>query len=524
MGIRSNISNAVKRVLGFGKNSNPLKNLRAYQGALVSRLNNDWMASQLSADAEIRNSLRRLRDRSRELVRNNPYARQAKRTTQINMVGTGMKFQSRVTGIRSNKRDQRVNNLIEQKWAEWSSPNSCDCAGRYGFHEFEWLAAGALCESGEAIFRIVRQQFGDSKVPLALQLIESDMLDEEYTGKTLSVKNEWRNGVEINEWGKAVRYAILTKHPGDAYYLDFSKNQKNHILIPANDIIHLYLPERPGQNRGVPWFHSVMADMHQLQGYEEAAVIRARAGASIMGFVENDQGELIGDDVVNGQRIQSFEPGTFRYLMPNEKVTIPDIDYPSQQYEMFVKNKIRRFATGIGCSFETISKDFSETNYSSSRLSLLEDREHWKFCQKYLINNLHLRVFKEWMKLAILVGELDFEDYATRPERYIKPRWTPPAQHYVDPLKEVRAFREAEQAGYMSKAQVIAATNGGDYDDIISEISREQEVAKDLGVTLDKDLDLEVEMGQLELDLSSNQPATPRIAPIRSKRTRKKTN
>ena len=84
-----------KRVLGFGKKATPLGSLkRAYQGALVSRLTSDWMSSQLSADAEIRNSLRKLRDRSRELVRNNPYARQAKRTTQINIVGTGMKFQS----------------------------------------------------------------------------------------------------------------------------------------------------------------------------------------------------------------------------------------------------------------------------------------------------------------------------------------------------------------------------------------------------------------------------------------------
>ena len=86
MGIRSNIANAVKRVLGFGSNAQPLRGLRAYQGALVSRLTQDWMSSQLSADAEIRNSLRKLRDRSRELVRNNPYARQAKITTHINIV------------------------------------------------------------------------------------------------------------------------------------------------------------------------------------------------------------------------------------------------------------------------------------------------------------------------------------------------------------------------------------------------------------------------------------------------------
>ena len=316
--------------------------------------------------------------------------------------------------------------------------------------------------------------------------------------------------------GRPVRYAILTKHPGDAYYLDYSANRKLHIFVDAKDIIHLFLPERPGQNRGVPWFHSVMADMHQLQGYEEAAVIRARAGASIMGFIQNDQGELIGDEVQNNQRIQTFSPGEFRYLAPNESVQIPDIDYPSQQYEMFVKNKIRRFATGIGCSFETISKDFSETNYSSSRLSLLEDREHWKFCQKYMIDNFHFRIFKEWLALSVLSGDLDFPDYAANSKRYCKPRWTPPAQHYVDPLKEIRAYREAEQAGYMSKSQVIAQTNGGDYDDIVSEIAREQDVADSLGVTLDKDLDLEVEIGS-----EGNVNITP-PPPNRSKKTRKK--
>ena len=131
MGIRSNIATAVKRVLGFGRNASSLGSLkRAYQGALVSRLTSDWMSSQLSADAEIRNSLRKLRDRSRELVRNNPYARQAKRTTQINIVGTGMKFQSLVVQQRGGKRDQRVNNIIEEGWNDWTKADSCDCTSR----------------------------------------------------------------------------------------------------------------------------------------------------------------------------------------------------------------------------------------------------------------------------------------------------------------------------------------------------------------------------------------------------------
>ena len=133
-----------------------------------------------------------------------------------------------------------------------------------------------------------------------------------------------------------------------------------------------------------------------------------------------------------------------------------------------------------------------------------------------MIKNFHLRVFKMWLELAVLTGELDFPDYSANSMRYCKPRWTPPAQHYVDPLKEIKAYREAEQAGYMTKSQVIAQTNGGDYDDIVSEIAREQDVAEGLGVTLDKDLDLEVEIGQTQ----APQPETPE--PTRAKKTRKK--
>ena len=142
--------------LGFSK-PNPRMFRRGYAGAMVSRLTSDWMSTQASADAEIRGNLRRLRDRSREMVRNNPYARQAKRTTQINVIGTGIKLQSQVLQLRGNRRDNRINNEIEMKWSYWTRPNACDCSGRYSFHDFEWLASGAMCESGEALFRIVRR-------------------------------------------------------------------------------------------------------------------------------------------------------------------------------------------------------------------------------------------------------------------------------------------------------------------------------------------------------------------------------
>lgn len=485
MGVRTRLMHA----LGFGRQQSPeppRSRRRMYAGARLNRLTADWFTSNTSADAEIKTSLRKLRDRSRQLCRDNPYARQAKRTTQINVIGQGIKMQSQVMALRGKKRDDRINTAIETAWERWCKRDHCDVAGRNSFLMMELLAAGALPESGEVLFRMVRQRFGKSRIPLALEIIESDLLDDEYTGEVSAKGNEWRMGVEIDKWGRPVRYAFLTRHPGDYWFQGADRKNEKHVFLPAKDVIHLFIPERPGQNRGVPWFASVMDDVHQLEGYEQAAVVRARAASALMGFITSAEGELEGDTVENDQRLSEFEAGVFKYLNPGESITVPNLSSPDAQYEMFVRAKTRRFASGFGASYETISRDFSETNYSSSRLSLLEDREHWRNVQSYLVENFHQRVFEEWLDAAVLSGELELPDYELRPDRYDRPRWQARGWSWVDPLKEVQAYREAEAAGYMTKSQIVAQL-GSDLDDNLQQLQREQQLALDLGVTLDAD-------------------------------------
>ena len=295
-----------------------------------------------------------------------------------NLLETGIEISAQPRG----KKDKKLSYMIEYAWKEWCKRDHCDVSGTKSFFMLENMAVGALVESGEVFFRIVRKKFGRSKVGLGLEIIESDLCDDDYTGKVLRKGNEWRMGIEVDKFGRPQRYAFLNRHPGDYYFKD-NYNEEKHTIVPASDIIHLFLPERPAQNRGVPFFSAIMDDMHQLQGYESAAVIRARAGASLMGFISSSEGELEADDVENEQRLTDFEAGVFKYLNPGEEITVPNISSPDSQYESFVRAKIRRFASGLGCSYETISRDFSETNYSSSRLSLLEDREHWKICLLY---------------------------------------------------------------------------------------------------------------------------------------------
>ena len=459
---------------------------RRYAGAAISRLTDGWVSSNTSADAEIKVSLRKLRDRSRQLMRDNPYAKQAKRTTQINVIGQGVKLQCMVQSIRGRKKDKKLSMMIENEWKNWCRRDSCDVSGQKSFFMLENLAVGALVESGEVFFRIIRRKFGKSTIPLGLEIIESDLLDDEYSGKPARKGNEWRMGIEVDKFGRPQRYAFLNKHPGDNWFENSYENEK-HTIINANDIIHLYIQERPGQNRGVPWLSCVMDDMHQMSGYESAAVIRARAGASLMGFISSTEGELEADDVQEEQRLTDWEAGVFKYLNPGEEITVPNISSPDSQYEMFVKNKIRRYASGLGCSYATISRDFSETNYSSSRLSLFEDREHWKMLQTFFIENFHQRIFEEFLDAAVLAGSLNLPDYELNPLRYTSPKWQARGWSWVDPKKEIEAFRMGEAAGYYTKGEIVSML-GKDFEENIDQIKAEQETLSESGVQLDLDL------------------------------------
>ena len=331
---------------------------------------------------------------------------------------------------------------------------------------------------------MVRKPFGRSSIPFALEILESDLLDDDYNGPSTTKGNTWRMGVELNEWSRPVQYAFLTKHPGDTPFASQSM-EKRHMLLPADDVIHLYLTERPGQTRGVPWMATAIQPLHHLSGFQESSVIRARASSALMGFISSPEGELDqGGEVYDGDRVTEFQPGLFHYLQNGESVTIPDMDSPSGEFEPFMRAMLRTMAAGIGLSYESLSRDYSQSNYSSSRLALLEDRSQYRALQKYFIDNFHTRVFDAFLDMAVLSGNLTLPDYDSSVKRYREVHWTPRSWDWIDPQKEVIAAREAVRCGFKSQAQIVAE-QGGDLEELLAARQSEVQQAKQLGLIFD---------------------------------------
>ncbi|MFZ6734736.1 phage portal protein [Undibacterium sp. Ji42W] len=463
---------------------------RMYAGAAMNRLSGEYSALNTSADSEIITSLRVLRARSRELMRDNEYAKAAIRIIKNNVIGSGIGMQAQVKTA-SGTLMTKVNDQIEEVFAEWCDKDTCDPAGKLCFSDMERLLIGSIAENGEALVRKVRLPFGNGRIPYALELIEADRLVDQWSVARANNGNIIRMGVEQNAWGRPVAFWMYPTHPGDYQFTSFVESAL--IRVPAEDIIHLFIPERIGQTRGVPWFHATLKRLRNMQGYEEAEIIAARASASIVGIIETpdplipDNDELLeGEGAVEPEL--NMTPGTFQQLRPGEKFNGFNPSRPNGAMDPFMRYMLRAFATGVGVSYESVSRDYSRGNYSNSRLALLDDRDLWRVLQGWFIRNFRQEVHRDLVDAAVLAGELNFPDYYSKPKKYRPVRFKPRGWSWIDPAKEVTAYKTAVRAGFMTVSDVIALTSEhSDAEDVFKERRRELDMMKENDLVFDTD-------------------------------------
>jgi lambda family phage portal protein len=456
--------------------------MRSYAGAAVNRLTSDWSSLNTSADSEIITSLRLLRSRSRELIRDNEYASNAVRIVKNNVIGKGIGVQAQVVNGRGKLQDA-INDSIESAWNTWADRKICHTAGLLGFADMERLLVGQLVEAGEVLVRKIKQPFGGSKIPFALEVIEADRLMDQYQTARAPNGNSIRMGVEVDSWGRPVAYWLHPNHPGDYQFSAFQPSK--FLRVPAEEIIHLYIVDRLPQTRGVPWFHATLKRLNNMAGYEEAEIVAARASANIVGFVKSPEGAP-GDDVSSGQRVIDSEPGTFKQLLPGEDFVGFNPSRPNSQMEPFMRFMLRSVAAGVGMSYESLSRDYSQSNYSSSRLALLDDRDLWRVLQGFVIRNFRSEIHREWLDAAVLSGVLSFPDFYSNRSKYEAVRFKPRGWSWIDPAKEEAAYKSAVRDGFMTQADVIDLTNNGaDFEDVMKARKQEIEMMDEMGLIFD---------------------------------------
>jgi len=452
--------------------------LRSYAAANTGRLFADFGASANSADSELKGALSILRDRSRDLARNNEFAKRYLNLLKNNVVGDmGVSLQVKAQ-LTNGGMDQIGNTIIETGFADWGRLGNCTVDGSMTWRDCQLLAIESIARDGE--FLVVIHRGTRFKDAIALEFLEADQLDHELNKSSKEGSNEIRMGVELDKFRRPVAYHILSRHPNDTEHATYS--QRKHRRLPADQVVHGFIKLRAGQTRGEPWMAPVIPALKQIGALREAAVINARVGASKMGFFTSSGGDGFVPDDLDGQiPIMDADPGTFHQLPTGVDFKSFDPQYPSNEFEAFHKVVMKGIAAGLGVSYTALASDLEATSYSSIRQGALEERDNYRGVQKFMEDHLIRPIFNAWLRSAMEFNYINlpvstFDKFSSAATFRAK-SWS-----WVDPVKEMNAAIMGLHNGVLS-LQDVSAQYGKDVEELMAQIQKDKELAAQFGVS-----------------------------------------
>jgi hypothetical protein len=216
---------------------------------------------------------------------------------------------------------------------------------------------------------------------------------------------------------------------------------------------HVYRVNRPGQSRGVPDGASSFQYLEHLHHYLKSEIIGARAASNFAMFIKKsvsatdpDINPVQADGESGLQYHEKLESGTIAYLNEGEEPVPFNPSRPGAA-DSFVIRMLRAVAAGQGMSYERMTRDYGGMNYSSMRGMLKEEQRGFDRDRNHLNRTFNQPWWRNVIRHGVQIGRIDPPaGYADNPEPWLACEWIPPAYGWVDPVKEIKAAKEAIDA------------------------------------------------------------------------------
>lgn len=403
-----------------------------------------------------------VRSRARYFASNNPWGASGVEALVTAIVGAGIVPASAHVDAETRK-------LIGATFGDWS--NRADADGLTDFYGLQAAAARAMVVDGEAFLQVITGPRG-----ITLRSIPAEMVD---AARTVELGEGRRivAGVEFDATGQRVAYHVSPVRPTDVF-----SNYAPPVRVPASEIIHLFRPIGAGQVRGISWLTPVLLRLGELDQLEDALLVGAKVAAMHAGFLVDQNGT--GTSPYDGEQSGSIldtglEPGTLKFLPAGFDIRFSTPQQAQQSIE-FAQLQLRAVAAGLGLPEHLLTGDLRGANYSSLRAGLVAFRQRVEAVQFHTVIPQLLRpIWERVITFEVLSGRLsvDLRD-ALRADFY------PPAQPWVDPLKDAEAEALLVAKGFKSRRQV-AAERGWNVEDLDAEIAADHAREASLGLAFD---------------------------------------
>lgn len=450
---------------------NALELQKGYDAGTYSKQNQNWRVFNDSAEAEDVWNRDIIRARSRDLEKNSDVMNSVIGAYKRNVFGRGYR-------VRSMTGDAVISAALEKAWLKWCKKRNCDVTGTQNLNQMLRMCIERKKVDGGVI--LLKRYTGEGFIPFQLQALEVDELDTLVS----SPKHEGDKvvgGIEYNPWNKPVGY-YFRRYSIDGYTVE------NTEFVDAKDVIFMYSKRRPSQIREMSDMTPTITRIRDINEFIQSVSVKERVLACLSVFIKRALPTSMGRsnlaDGGNGERYQgkTLTPGMIQYLNPGDDVDTVIPAGAATDATQFIKQQMRMTGSGQGLSYETVSRDMSESNYSSARQGIIEDEMTYEEDIEMLMDALD-EIYETFVISCVLSGEVQIKNFWTDKETYLEHKWIKAPKKWIDPAKEANANKTALTTGEKTFAE-LASENGRDWKEQIDEMAEIQEYAASKGVVV----------------------------------------
>ena len=452
-----------------------------------------WSTSATHINEDLRGAWATIVARATNLARNNEWAQRWLIQQRDNTLGqNGIRLQCRLTKSRSSAQHVEANDAIESLWREWGAAGTCETSG-LSWRQVEALALQSLARTGELFYRF---RAGSGPFGFQIQLLDPWLIDHTRS-ENLANGSTIRLGVERDADGRVLGYHL---RQGTAASDDRQGTGGKSLRLSASEARLCFSVDEPGQVRGVAWLSVGARRLWMAQKFEEACSVASRNSAERLGFFVSPTGDAppgFSDQIISSvldaaraagkvlspdevqqlteaaEKFSTTAPGQWDVVPSGYDIRQYNSPWPNINAGQYVKDQIRGWSAARGASYHTIGNDLEGVNYSSARVGILDEREHYKVVQQDLIDWLHQPVLEEWMRFAVLRNS---SLVGSRLRDYINAcTWRPRRWAGIDPAKESAANESDLQYGLTSRSRIILE-RGEDPEEIARERLLDEEL------------------------------------------------
>jgi lambda family phage portal protein len=469
----------------------------AYQGASVSHADlRAWTPRRYSPRAAVAEGFDLLNSRVQDIARNDGWASAGIERQVDAVIGAGWLLAAQpnaaAIGI-SIEEAEELADAIEAEFEQYANDPGfyCDAGRRGPIASVLALAFRHRVSDGESCGALMWMERG-GPYATAMMVIDPDRVSTPWGRRDSETLFQ---GVELDPLSSAaVAYHVRSAHPADNVLSGVAASTWER--VPRETpwgrprFVHAFEPRRAGQVRGVSPLAPILKKLKQIGRYDEAELQAATLNAVLAAFVESMGGAADAEKMV-GEVLGPLQSGRaahyadapvlvdgveISYGYPGDKLTLTKPGHPNAAFDVFVRAALRNVATAMGISYEQLSMDWSQVNYSSARAAIVEvwrglTARHANFAAQFMAP-----WYAAWLEEAIDKGRIRLprraKPFAEARAAYVAAEWIPPGRGWVDPLKEVDAA-VTRMDGLISTLADETAQQGGDWKKKLRQRARE---------------------------------------------------